>query len=63
MYKILLSPHSRIFYTEWELDQTRSDYNRVFDQELSGEINISRLNSALKRIITCMDLPDNARKK
>jgi len=52
MYKILLSPYSKIFYNEWKLDQNRSDYNIVFDQSFQGVIDISRLNDALKRFVS-----------
>ncbi|MDD9335736.1 MAG: hypothetical protein PV347_06995 [Rickettsiaceae bacterium] len=52
MYRVLLSPYTRIFYTEWKLDQNRSDYNIVFDQNLNGNIDILRLNNAIKRFIS-----------
>ncbi|MBN8523569.1 MAG: hypothetical protein J0M23_06950, partial [Rickettsiales bacterium] len=52
MYKISLSPYARIFYTEWKLNPTRSDYNIVFDQTLEGKIEKERLNNAIKRFIS-----------
>ena len=51
MYKIPVSPYSKIFYNEWKLDQNRSDYNIVFDQELDGALNVVRLKNAIKRFI------------
>ena len=52
MYKLILSPYSRIFYNEWKLDPNRSDYNIVFDQEFEGQIDIVKLNYAIKQLIT-----------
>ncbi|MDO8954749.1 MAG: amino acid adenylation domain-containing protein [Gammaproteobacteria bacterium] len=47
--KAKLSPYSKIFYNEWRINPDRSDYNIVVDQELYGEIDISRLDNAIKR--------------
>jgi amino acid adenylation domain-containing protein/non-ribosomal peptide synthase protein (TIGR01720 family) len=52
MYNILLSPYSKLFHIEWKLDQKRYDYNIVFDQQLHGKINISKLNNAIQRFVT-----------
>ncbi|KAB8033633.1 non-ribosomal peptide synthetase [Fluviispira multicolorata] len=50
--KILLTPFQKTFYFEWKLDPTRTDYHMVLDQVLEGELDILRLNIALKRIIS-----------
>ena len=47
-----LSPYSTTFYNEWKLCPDRSDYNLVFDQSLSGTLNISKLNYVIKRFIS-----------
>src|ERR1700733_238257 len=52
MYQILVSPYAEIFYTEWKLDPNRSNYNHVSDQNLNGNIDILRLNNAIKRFIS-----------
>lgn len=49
MYTIKLSPYHTIFYNEWKLDPYGSRYNIVFDQVLSGNLDISRLECALYR--------------
>ncbi|WP_186644141.1 non-ribosomal peptide synthetase [Fluviispira vulneris] len=50
--KILLTPFQKTFYFEWKLDPTRTDYHMVLDQVLEGDLDILRLNIALKRIIS-----------
>ena len=52
MYQILVSPYAAIFYNEWKLDPNRSNYNQVSDQNLNGNIDILRLNNAIKRWIS-----------
>ena len=42
MCQIPLSPYAKIFYYEWKLDQNRTDYNIVFDQEFENGIDIIR---------------------
>lgn len=52
MYEIPLSPYSMIFYNEWKLNPNRSDYNIIFNQELDGNLDIDRLDKAIKRLIS-----------
>jgi len=52
MQEPLLSPYHLTFYIEWKLDQNRSDYNLVFDQNLEGLIDTLRLDNAIKRFIS-----------
>ncbi len=52
MYKIQLSPYHKIFYNEWKLDQNSSKYHLVFDQNISSSLDIKRLRSSLKRLIS-----------
>ena len=47
---IKLSPYHEMFYNEWKLSPARSDYNIVFDNDLSGEIEVDRLDKAVKRL-------------
>jgi amino acid adenylation domain-containing protein/thioester reductase-like protein len=51
MYKIKLSPYHKIFYNEWKINPSSSKYNILFDQTLSKNLDISRLQSALFRLI------------
>ena len=51
-YEIPLSPYSKIFYDEWRLNPNSSDYNIVFDQELEGEVDPSKINDTLKQLIS-----------
>ena len=50
MYRIKLSPYSKIFYTEWLLDPS-GQYNLSIDQTLYGKLEISRLKKALKKYV------------
>ena len=52
MYQILLSPYINVFYTKWKLAPNRSDHNVVFSQEFEDEIDILKLNKAIKRFIS-----------
>lgn len=52
MYKILLSPYSRIFYNEWKLNSNTKDYNIVFSQKLKGNLNVIQLKNALERFVS-----------
>lgn len=52
MYKIRLSPYHKIFYNEWKLDPFSNKYNIVFDQTLSHNLDIQRLQKALYRFIS-----------
>ncbi|UHO38305.1 amino acid adenylation domain-containing protein [Chryseobacterium capnotolerans] len=46
-----LTPYQSTFYNEWILNPSRSDYNIIFDQSMSGYIDIQRLNSSLVRFV------------
>ena len=50
--KIELTPYHMIFYFEWKLNPTRTDYHMVLDQLLEGDLNVERLNRSLKRFIS-----------
>ncbi|MDR2238612.1 MAG: condensation domain-containing protein, partial [Chryseobacterium sp.] len=50
-FLLKLTPYQTIFYNEWMLSPSRIDYNIVFDQSMSGAIDISRLNSSLVRFM------------
>ena len=52
MSQALLSPYHKIFYMEWKIDPSRSDYNIVFDQTLNGPINVPRLAKAVRHLIS-----------
>lgn len=52
MYQIKLSPYAKIFYTEWLLEPNSYRYNVSMDQFLYGDIDIKKLQYALKRYIT-----------
>ncbi|MDQ5921169.1 MAG: Carrier protein [Pseudomonadota bacterium] len=52
MYKIKLSPYHKIFYNEWLLNQGCSKYNIAFDQTLSFNLDIKRLNHSLHRLVS-----------
>ncbi|AZL16326.1 non-ribosomal peptide synthetase [Rickettsiales endosymbiont of Stachyamoeba lipophora] len=52
MYKIPLSPYSQSFYIEGKLNPCRNDYNIVFDQTLSGDLNVSKLCRIIRRFIS-----------
>jgi hypothetical protein len=47
----LLSPYGKIFYRGWETDPGRSDYNIIYDQDLLGELDITKLAQATTRFI------------
>ncbi|PWN68629.1 hypothetical protein C1631_018305, partial [Chryseobacterium phosphatilyticum] len=46
-----LTPYQSTFYNEWILNPFRSDYNIIFDQSMSGYVDIQRLNSSLVRFV------------
>lgn len=52
MYKIKLSPYQKTFYNEWKINPSGSEYNIVFDQSLSSNIDILELQNALIRFIS-----------
>lgn len=51
MMHVPLSPYSVVFYHEWKLNSQRSDYNIVFDQTVSGELDRKQLSFALNQMI------------
>lgn len=51
MYKIKLSPYAKIFYTEWLLNPDDRRYNVSMDQILHGDLNVDRLNDAIRKYI------------
>ncbi|WP_162033759.1 non-ribosomal peptide synthetase, partial [Chryseobacterium potabilaquae] len=48
---IKLTPYQKSFYNEWMLNPSRSDYNMVMDQSMSGVLDIERLNFSLVRFL------------
>lgn len=46
-----LTPYQSTFYNEWVLHPLRTDYNIIFDQSMSGYVDIQRLNSSLVRFV------------
>ncbi|CAA7392447.1 hypothetical protein [Chryseobacterium fistulae] len=50
-FLIKLTPYQESFYNEWMLNPSRSDYNMVLDQSMSGTLDIERLNSSLVKFI------------
>lgn len=46
-----LTPYQATFYHEWMLNPSRSDYNIIMDQSMSGPMDIERLNTSLVRFI------------
>ncbi len=51
MYKIKLSPYHKIFYNEWKINSKSGAYNIVFDQTLTGNLNIKKLKYALNNLV------------
>lgn len=51
MYKIKLSPYTKLFYIEWLLNPNSSRYNVVYDQILHGKIDPERLRRCLIRYV------------
>lgn len=47
----LLSFYGKIFYQGWKTDPGRSDYNIIYDQDLTGPLDITRLAQAITRFI------------
>ncbi|WP_162034230.1 non-ribosomal peptide synthetase, partial [Chryseobacterium potabilaquae] len=50
-FLVKLTPYQTTFYNEWMLNPSRSDYNIIIDQSISGFIDIKRLNLSLVRFI------------
>ena len=51
MKEIKLTPYQSIFYYEWLANPSRSDYNIVSDNIISGELNKEKLFDSFKNII------------
>ncbi|MEM9243524.1 MAG: AMP-binding protein, partial [Pseudomonadota bacterium] len=49
--KIKASPYARLFWTEYQLDPSRTDYNIVFDQTIVGDLDLVQLNKAVNRFV------------
>ncbi len=47
--RIPLSPYSKVFWVEHQLDPLRIDYHMLFDHELVGNVDIEQLDHALQR--------------
>ncbi len=48
---IKASPCVQLFYREWLLDPQRTDYHLVFDQSVSGDLNLDYLKQALDALL------------
>ncbi|EET20108.1 conserved hypothetical protein, partial [Francisella philomiragia subsp. philomiragia ATCC 25015] len=48
---IIANNYTRLFWNEYQIDPSRSDYNIIFDQTISGDLDIARLSNALTRVI------------
>ncbi len=46
-WRIRLSPYHEAFYREWQLDPNSSTYNIVFDQTLSSDLDVAKLQFAM----------------
>lgn len=51
MYKIKLSPYHKIFYNEWQISPSRTDYTIVSDQLLNGNLCVNQLRVAIKKFV------------
>lgn len=51
MDKLQLSAYHKIFYYEWKINPFSSNYHIVFDQILSCQLDIEKLQNALNRFI------------
>ena len=49
--QIIASPYTRLFWNEYQLNPKRYDYNIVFDQQVTGDLDIDRLSKALKQLV------------
>lgn len=47
-----VSPYTKTFYIEWELNKKRKDYNVSLDQSLFGKLNKAKLNLAIQRLVS-----------
>ncbi|RKS87532.1 non-ribosomal peptide synthase protein (TIGR01720 family)/amino acid adenylation domain-containing protein [Orbus hercynius] len=51
MQKVKLTPYQSIFYYEWLSNPSRTDYNIVADNIISGEIDLQRLMDSFEKLI------------
>lgn len=51
MLRIKASPYTKIFWIESQLDLKRSDYNIVFDQTISGQLDTGKLEKVLAQFV------------
>src|ERR1041384_3372782 len=49
--KMPLTPYQEIFYHEWRLNPVSSDYHIIWDQVLTGHLDIIRLNKRLIALV------------
>ncbi|MEM9244002.1 MAG: condensation domain-containing protein, partial [Pseudomonadota bacterium] len=49
--KLRISPYTRLFWTEYQLDPLRADYNIVFDQTITGGLDLVQLNRAVHKFV------------
>ncbi|CCN80747.1 Putative ANTIBIOTIC SYNTHETASE [Vibrio nigripulchritudo SFn27] len=50
MKKITASPYSYLFWNEYKLNPDGYDYNMVYGQRISGDLNINRLETACTKL-------------
>ncbi|MBD1557489.1 amino acid adenylation domain-containing protein [Vibrio sp. S9_S30] len=50
MKKIIASPYSYLFWNEYKLNPDRYDYNMVYGQRISGDLNIHQLETACAKL-------------
>jgi amino acid adenylation domain-containing protein/thioester reductase-like protein len=56
---IKASPYTRFFWTEYQLNSRRNDYNIVFDQRISGNLDIKKLSESLEMVVIYLPLFDS----
>ena len=47
-----VSPYTKLFWNEYQLNPQRSDYNIIFDQRITGNLNVDKLSSCLEELIS-----------
>ena len=45
------SPYTQLFWNEYQINPDRCDYNIVFDNTISGLLDINKLSSCLSRMV------------
>lgn len=51
LIQIKLSPYAKMFYVEWLINPISTRYNMIFMDELTGDIDIARLEQSIHRYI------------